>query len=143
MFIENMLTKNMLTENIFTENINTITQQTNHIANFLSDEKDKLKLATEACAEKSIGLLADNIQDNSLYLLFEWNPAKSTLTVVLTDDTKQHDAPHSVTGIFAGLSDSELIQFWLYDYLTTSTTFLKFSLVAIFHSSTRSNTQLL
>lgn len=143
-----------------TWHINTINNKTNHTTEFLSAERANLKLAVEACAGKAISLLEDNIQDESLYLLFEWGPARSTLTVVLTDASKQKDAPHCVIGVFSELetrisqlhqparieqthADSELIKFWLFDYLTTCTAFFKFSLVAIFHSSSRDNSELL
>jgi hypothetical protein len=145
----------MNTWNIITDN-----KTTNHSCDFLSRNNDELKLAIEACAGKAISLLKENIQDDSLYLMFEWSPGDSVLTVVLTDATKQQDACQKVVGVFSELNQTltqltpsaraeqtqtttELIQFWLYDYLTTCTEFFKYSLVAIFHSSSRSESQLL
>ena len=145
-------------------NIHNTVNGKNHSINFLSDflssEKDDLKLAIEACAEKAISLLEENIQDDSLYFMFEWDSTCTTLTVILTDASKQQDAPERFTASFSGLHNHlarlalnereeqiqkyiELIKFWLYDYLTTSTAFLQYSLVAIFHSSSRDQSELL
>ncbi len=141
---------------------NTVTDKnkTIHTGHFLSTTNDELKLDLEACAGKAISLLKENIQDESLYLMFEWSPSNSILTVVLTDATKQQDACQSVVGIFSALNlklnqltqlayveqtqtHTELIRFWLYDYLTTCTEFFKYSLVAIFHSGSRNESELL
>lgn len=143
-----------------TWNIITDKNKTIHTSDFLYTSNNDVKLAFEACAQKAVGLLSENIQDESLYLMFEWSPSNSTLTVVLTDATKQHDAPQKVTGIFSALNFklnqltqpehaeqilayTELIQFWLYDYLTTCTEFFRYSLVTIFHSSSREESKLL
>jgi hypothetical protein len=111
--------------------------------------------AIEACADKAIALLADNIQDDSLYLLFEWNPTSGNLRIVVTDAQKQQDAPISLEALFSSYlkatgndegvaaEHTEQIKFWLHDYLTTCTAFFNYSLVAIFHSSNRSQTELL
>ncbi len=141
---------------------NTITdnKKINHSCDFVSLSNEQLKLAMQACAGKAVSILKENIQDESLYLMFEWSPEDSILTIVLTDAAKQQDACQKVTGVFLELNRSlnqltpaaraeqtqtttELIQFWLYDYLTTCSEFFKYSLVAIFHSSTRNNSQLL
>lgn len=114
----------------------------------------QVRKTIEACADKAIGLLENNILDDSLYLLFEWNSQDAILNIVVTDAAKNHDAPEVVNCTFAQLANelktleqsktySEAVQFWLHDYLTTCTAFFHYSLVAIFHSSTRSNTELL
>lgn len=119
-----------------------------------------VKQAIEATAANIISLLADNIQDDSLYLLFEWDPIKLELIASITDASKTRDAaPHiccdfpDIRSSFARLDPTEqleqqvdlteCVKFWLHDYLATSTAFLKFSLVAIFHASTRESTELL
>ena len=111
--------------------------------------------AVENLAEQAIRLLADNIQDDTLYLLFEWDKNLACLSAVVTDSTKTQDGPIRVAVSFPAMlnnrteiegleSDpSEQIHFWLHDYLTTCSAFFSYSLVAIFHSSTRSETSLL
>lgn len=131
-----------------------------HNTDVAETDDTSLRLAIESCAEKAIKLLKENIQDDSLYLLFEWNPESSTLTIAVTDADKKSDSEHIVNGIFSGLHNGlkqldkanyewqvadhiESIKFWLHDYLATCTDFFRYSLVAIFHSSTRNNTELL
>ncbi len=119
-----------------------------------------LKDALETCAAKAISLLDENIQDESLYLLFEWNTTRADLTIVVTDGRKQQDADIKVCTHFVQLQQelqslpeneqqekisatNELVKFLLSDYLASCSTFFRYSLVAIFHSSTRDNSQLL
>ena len=133
-----------------TEALNT----TVHSTSELDIDESKICRTIEACADKAIGLLKTNIQDDSLYVLFEWNEELAQLKIVVTDATKQNDAQESVCCTFPswGLEPikqeqraayTESIKFWLHDYLTTCTAFFSYSLVAIFHSSTRDNTELL
>lgn len=129
-------------------------------ADFDNTDENGLCEAFESCAEHAISLLAENIQDDSLYLLFEWNKSTSTLNIVVTDASKKNDSAIKVTCVFSGLDVSlnkleqgprkdkeedyvDLIKFWLHDYLPINTTFLNYSLVAIFHSSSRAETELL
>lgn len=119
-----------------------------------------LKKAIELGAEKIISLLATNILDDSLYLLFEWDPVNAQLIACVTDASKQTDASQRIVCEFPGVKANldrldpsksteqqvdltERIKFWLHDYLTTCTAFFKFSLVAIFHADSRANTELL
>jgi hypothetical protein len=106
-----------------------------------------LKEALENCAAKAISLLNNNIQDDSLYLLFEWNPETSALNIVVTDASKQHDSPLSVGVSVEQLEKSEdtteVVQFLLSDYLASCSAFFRYSLVAIFHSGNRANSNLL
>lgn len=67
-----------------------------------TDERN-LRLAFEACAAKAISLLTNNIDDDSLYLLFEWNPLTSAINIVVTDSQKVKDAEQQVTCTFSGL----------------------------------------
>jgi len=114
----------------------------------------ELKQALESTTAKAIALLDKNIQDDSLYLLFEWDSTKAQLSIVVTDDTKSQDSPLLACDAFT-LSNEEMnvairtkeleekIYFWLHDYLTTAKDFFRYSLVAIFHASNRANTRLL
>ena len=121
---------------------------------------NSLKDELETCAAKAISLLDKNIQDDSLYLLFEWNARTAELNVVVTDAGKQQDSPFSVGAHFPALQQeiqllpvadqeakietiNEWIKFLLSDYLASCSAFFRYSLVAIFHSSTRSNSNLL
>ncbi len=119
-----------------------------------------LKDALETCAAKAISLLDENIQDESLYLLFEWNAIHADLSIAVTDASKQQDSSINVSTRFAQLqhelqslpeneqqekitATNELVKFLLSDYLASCSAFFRYSLVAIFHSSTRDNSQLL
>lgn len=110
----------------------------------------------EACADKAIQLLENNIQDDSLYLLFEWNPQAAELSIVVTDASKTRDSPETVVCTFTSLAIElarenaeqrinyiDSVKFWLHDYLSTCTAFFSYSLVAIFHSDSRGNSELL
>lgn len=123
----------------------------------VSDTSEKaIRQIIEDCADKAIALLKQNIQDDSLYLLFEWYPQEAKLNIVVTDASKTQDAPISVTCTFSSLALElareseeqylnyiESVKFWLHDYLSTCTGFFSYSLVAIFHSSSRTSTELL
>ena len=125
-----------------------------HSTSELNIDESKICKTIEACADKAIGLLKTNIQDDSLYVLFEWNEELAQLKIVVTDAAKKNDAQESVCCAFPNLAldlinqeqraaYTDTIKFWLHDYLTTCTAFFSYSLVAIFHSSTRNNTELL
>lgn len=125
-----------------------------HSITELETHENTLRKAIEACADKAIDLLKINIQDDSLYVLFEWNEELAQLDIVVTDAAKKNDAQQIVRCAFPTLAldvvteeqraaYTDTIKFWLHDYLTTCTAFFSYSLVAIFHSSTRSNTELL
>lgn len=112
-----------------------------------------VKQALEACAAKAISLLDHSIQDDSLYLLFEWDGDTSELEIVVTDASKRRDSTIRLHISFVALANNpglgtkeelaESIHFWLKDYLASCSDFFAYSLVAIFHSSTRDNSQLL
>lgn len=120
-----------------------------HSTSVTETDEEHLCEAIEACVEKAISLLEKNIQDDSLYLLFEWNSKQAILSVVVTDSNKTQDSPHSVRCVFPALMNQDnndyaaAIKFWLNDYLATCTAFFSYSLVAIFHSNTRDKTELL
>jgi len=124
---------------------------------YASDTSEKgVRNIIEAAVDKAISLLNINIQDNSLYLLFEWDSNQAKLTIFVTDASKTQDASESVCCVLPSLAIelareseeqrldyTESVKFWLHDYLPLCTAFFSYSLVAIFHSSTRSNTELL
>jgi len=113
-----------------------------HHAEYAGTEESGIRLALAECVEKSISLLHTNIKDESLYLLFEWCAASSVLGVVVTDSTKKIDSPQVVKCGFSRL-ESEDLQYWLGDYFTTCESFMRYSLVAAFHSQTRAESALL
>jgi len=108
--------------------------------------------------DKAISFLPHNIQADSLYMLFEWSSAASTLEIVITDPAKSHDAPITTRCIFEGIQEeanlennegditqqvTERIKLGIKDYLTTCAGFMQFSLVAAFHDGERSKSELL
>lgn len=107
--------------------------------------------AVNASVLKAAQLMGDNIDDNSLYLLCDWCMASSTLTLVVTDDRKQQDSVHVVKCEFNTLDLAEeqkddfadLVRYWISNYLTTSSEFMQFSLVAAFTRDARAKIELL
>lgn len=113
--------------------------------------------------EKAIGFLSENVKDESMYFLFEWDVTYSMLTVVVTDDLKKNDSPYVVKCSMSGLERemtslkdrsedewklktaecSSNIQYHIRDFLTTSSEFCQYSLIAIFHDSSREKSELL
>jgi hypothetical protein len=111
-----------------------------------------IKDVIDGSIERAIDCLHENIQDDSLYFLVEWNDAESSLTIIVTDDSKQKESPHKIVSDFSQVMsgamkdsnvDIEKIQYWVRDFLTTSTGFIRFSLVAIFSRGDRNNTLLM
>ena len=111
-----------------------------------------IKDVIDGSIERAIDCLHENIQDDSLYFLVEWDEVTSSLTIIVTDDSKQKESPHKIVSDFShvmsgAIKDSNVdidkIQYWVRDFLTTSTGFIRFSLVAIFSRGDRSNTILM
>ncbi|MFT6222083.1 MAG: hypothetical protein ACJA0C_001491 [Candidatus Endobugula sp.] len=119
-----------------------------------------IKDVIDGSIERAIDCLHENIQDDSLYFLVEWNDAESSLTIIVTDDSKQKESPHKIVSDFSRVMGQEIgsvmshttkdsnvdidkIQYWVRDFLTTSTGFIRFSLVAIFSRGDRNNTLLM
>ncbi|MFT4797754.1 MAG: hypothetical protein ACJAYE_000945 [Candidatus Azotimanducaceae bacterium] len=117
-------------------------EKTGHISECVAQNEGGIRLALGECVEKSISLLQTNINNESLYLMFEWCALSSILTVVVTDSSKKIDSQHIVKCTFAKL-ESEDVQYWLRDYFTTCASFMKYSLVAAFHCDKRSESTLL
>lgn len=119
--------------------------------------------ALAQAVEKAVLLLDDNVKDDSRYFLFEWDAVESELTIVVTDDHKQSDSLKVVKLSLPGLAKpletlqddavsewaataeecSDNIKFFIRDYLTTSSGFHQYSLIAIFHNESRNKTDLL
>lgn len=123
------------------------TQITHHIQHDAGDE-NAVKATLEACIEKAVSLLDDNVQDDAMYLLFGWQEENGSaqLRVSVADATKSADAKQVVCGEFSVLPagiDAEQVAFWLRDYLTTCTAFLRWSLLAAFYTDDRARAQLL
>lgn len=113
--------------------------------------------AIEQCIDKSLNLLSINVVNESRYLMFEWDKSYSTLTIAVTDHTKEHDSELVVRCQMTGLnkemqSIQELsaedwdkkvnaysfdVKYSINNYLTTCNEFLRYSLIAAFHSETR------
>jgi len=115
-----------------------------------------IREVVDGSIERAIDCLHENIQDDSLYFLVEWNDAESSLTIIVTDDSKQKESPHKIVSDFSNVMgqvmngaikdsnvDIDKIQYWVRDFLTTSTGFIRFSLVAIFSRGDRNNTLLM
>jgi len=108
-----------------------------------------LRKTIEHATEKAISLLEQTIQDDSLYLMFEWNAAERYLQIIVCNAQKTNDAPEQVRAYLQGNSPHsadelrEQIHYWLHDYLTTCSAFFRYSLVAAFHTGDRNKTELL
>ena len=105
-----------------------------------------IKQAIGEAIEKASSLLDANIDDESLFLMFEWDETQPCLTIAVTDDTKAKTSPDVVRCSFATLDeqyDTQQIQLLVKDYLSTCKQFLRFSLVAMFNTGSRENCELL
>ena len=134
-----------------------------HYSECTETSEDAIKAAIALCVEKAVSLLDVNLKDESMYLMFEWDNTDSELTIVVTDQTKQRDSDNIVKCHFTALNKTmaldnfqseeewklavneyaEDVNFLIRDYLTTCTSFLKYSLIAAFHSGNRSASKLL
>ncbi|MBV1873864.1 MAG: hypothetical protein KUG80_03735 [Gammaproteobacteria bacterium] len=109
-----------------------------HTAVCLSTAEDEVQAAVFTCADYAFSLLDESIEDNARYCLFAWDTIRSTLSITVTDETREQDGKHLVTVKFTGFDEHfsvdqvDDIKFCLTDYLTTSLPFLKFSLLAVF-----------
>lgn len=117
-------------------------ESTGHVSDCVAQDEGGIRMALGECIEKSISLLQTNINNESLYLLFEWCASSSVLTIVVTDSSKKNDSQHVVKCTFTTL-ESEDIQYWIRDYFTTCASFMNYSLVAAFHCNKRSESTLL
>ena len=120
-----------------------------------------INLTIQACIEKAVSYFPEHVTDESRYLICEWDTENTTLTLVVTDDSKKYESNFKVKCFMDGLnclikntpepelknevilSQSEMIKYAIKDYLTTCASFMKFSLVAVFHNNTRDKVELL
>lgn len=156
-------------EQVTTNQVANEQQSTIHRAQVVSKNINELNVAVIHGIDRAVSLLQENIGDDSRYLLFEWQQAKSCLNAVVTDDAKSADSPHKVvlempywSSIADGILDSDgpietdgkqaeqlaevfaqTLREWIHNYLTTSTGFMNYSLIAIFHADSRKKTVLL
>jgi len=103
-----------------------------------SGNEAELKQAVLGAADYAFNLLDQNIEDDSMFCLFDWDFDKQRLLIAVTDPTKKKLAKHTVELTLMGYADhiadkedqQEQIQLWLHNYITTAANFLQFSLVA-------------
>lgn len=133
-------------------NINTI-----HHAE-CSDSSDTLiGSAIEQCVNKTMDFLPSNVIDDSRYLMFEWDTLNSTLSIAVTDQSKENDSPDVVKCVMSGLAlemqkirenspndweeksneHASEIKYCINNCITTASEFLRYSLIAAFHTGSR------
>jgi len=114
----------------------------------VTDEQD-LQLAVDEAIEYGVQLMATNVRDKSRYFICEWNTLELRLNIVVTDESKTEESPIALELSLPGMADmdrqksTELIQFWITDYLSTCSAFLRFSVIALFHTGDRTRGTLL
>jgi hypothetical protein len=123
-----------------------------HSAIVSSANEADIKQAVLAAADYAFDLLNDNIEDDSMFCLFDWNFSEQRLVIAVTDPSKKIFAKHTVKLTLEGYSShmadkedqQEQIQLWVHNHITTAATFLQFSLVAaiITEGDTRNSTLL-
>lgn len=129
-------------------------EQVLHKSECSTASDNDIKAALGQCVEKAAQLLPINIQDDSLFLLFEWDRVQSLLNIVVTNGDKSLDSPHIVRCNFTATESSaaqrqapdayaEHVYYWIKDYLTTCAAFMNFSLVAAFYLDSREQSMLL
>jgi len=103
-----------------------------------SSNEAELKQAVLGAADYAFDLLDKNIEDDSMFCLFDWNFDKQRLLIAVTDPSKKQLAKHTVeltlTAYENHIADKEdqqeQIQLWVHNHITTAATFLQYSLVA-------------
>jgi hypothetical protein len=126
------------------------TQHKLHSTNYHYDPETRFNPIISQCIDKATSLLADNLTDESRYLMFEWQKENHELTLLVTDDAKAKDSIHivkcQITGLTNQIRRSELSQQLketIHNYLTTCSGFMQYSLIAVFHDSSRDSTTLI
>lgn len=98
-----------------------------------------IKLAVLDAAEYAFALLGDNIKDDSMYCVFDWDFPTQQLAIIVTDPSKEQRSKHKVVltlkGYAAHISgqedQQEQIHLWIHNHITTSERFFRYSLVAV------------
>lgn len=125
-----------------------------HLTTVPEYDESGINAAVILSIDKAVSLLCKNIDDNSRYFIFEWDVVHSILSIAVTNDKKESDAPEVVQCCFSGLAENitaanekseitENVKDIARDYLTTCPGFFNYSLVAIFHTDGRSQSVLL
>ena len=109
----------------------------------------ELQLAVDAAVEYAVQLMPQNVRDESRYFICEWNTQVLRLNIVVTDESKMVESPLVLELSLPGMANmdtgavSELVKFWITDYLSTCSAFLRFSVIALFHTGDRTRGTLL
>lgn len=109
-----------------------------HKASSAENTQDSIKKAVLECATHAFSLFDENVKNESMYCLFNWDYSQQTLTIDVTDPSKQILAKHTVQLTLENYDSYltekeeqlEQMQLWLHNFLTTSAEFLQYSLVA-------------
>ncbi len=121
------------------------------VAPDVTDDK-RVQSAINHSAEKAASMQRKNINDDSMYLLFNWDSEQRSLMVCVTDAARKKDAARVVICQFPALAEventasdeyAEEVKYWISNYLTTSQAFLQYSLVAGFCRGDRKRVELL
>jgi len=124
-------------------------EQQQHTLIYQTTTFDDAKAAIIVCADKAFSLFDETVLDSSMFCLFEWKADEGSLTVVVTDETKQNEGKHRVTLVLPQFRDDlsedfiEDTQAFIRDYLTTCLPFLQYSLIAGFSTGNRSAMRML
>ena len=108
-----------------------------------------LQASIDCALQRAIELMAVNVRDESRYFICEWNAEKNLLSIVVTDESKRVESPVTLELLLTGIAEMhqekrlDLLKFWMTDYLSSSSDFLRFSVIAIFHTGDRSRGTLL
>lgn len=109
-----------------------------HRAVSTSESEAEIKQAVLDAGDYAFNLLDENIDDDSMFCLFDWNFEHQRLLIAVTDPSKKKHAKHTVELTLSGYrshivdkeDQQEQIQLWLHNHITTAAAFLQFSLVA-------------
>lgn len=122
-----------------------------HSAECKSGQEAEIKQAVLGAADKAFDLLDENIEDDSMFCIFDWNFAEQRLLIAVTDPSKKKLAKHSVQLTLPSYAEhiadkedqQEQIQLWVHNYITTAEAFLRFSLVAAIIADGNADTSVL
>ena len=108
-----------------------------HKAECRVENSQTLNTGLIACADYAFSLWPGNVNDDSLYCLFDWQHGSNTLTISVLNGHKQAPTEHIVSCRYTFEStdlviEPEQVKAWISNHLTTSAEFFVCSLVAIF-----------
>ena len=116
-----------------------------------SDEMAIRKVINQTI-DKAVSLFPTNVWDQSRYMIFMWDSDNKLLRIVVTDDDKVVESPDSVVCEITAYKmvaeqeaaqQSDNIQYWIRDHLTTCNEFFSYSLIAVFDDQCHNRTSLL